>query len=43
VLPNQANSFVNSSGVPLRQIDIHLSPSFTTEWLEDRDQERGDG
>ena len=37
VLPNQAHSFVNSGSGPLRQIDIHLSPSFSTEWLEDRD------
>jgi quercetin dioxygenase-like cupin family protein len=43
VLPNQAHSFVNSGSGPLRQIDIHLSPSFSTEWLEDRDEERGDG
>jgi quercetin dioxygenase-like cupin family protein len=33
---NQAHSFVNSGKGPLRQIDIHLSPSFSTEWLEDR-------
>jgi quercetin dioxygenase-like cupin family protein len=43
VLPNQAHSFVNSGSGPLRQIDIHLSPSFSTEWLEDRDGEGGDG
>ena len=43
VLPNQAHSFVNSSSGPLRQIDIHVSPSFATEWLGDRDQEQGDG
>ena len=40
--PNQAHSFVNSGNGPLRQIDIHLSPNFSTEWLEDRDQERDD-
>ena len=30
---NEAHTFVNSGTGPLRQIDIHLSPSFTTEWL----------
>jgi mannose-6-phosphate isomerase-like protein (cupin superfamily) len=25
--------FVNSGDGPLRQIDIHVSPSFSTEWL----------
>jgi len=30
---NEAHAFVNSRTGPLRQIDIHLSPSFTTEWL----------
>jgi mannose-6-phosphate isomerase-like protein (cupin superfamily) len=30
---DQAHSFVNSGTGPLRQIDIHLSPSFSTEWL----------
>jgi quercetin dioxygenase-like cupin family protein len=34
---NQAHSFVNSGTGPLRQVDIHLSPSFSTEWLEERD------
>jgi mannose-6-phosphate isomerase-like protein (cupin superfamily) len=28
--------FVNSGDGPLRQIDIHLSPRFATEWLPDR-------
>ena len=27
------HSFVNSGDGPLRQIDIHLSPRFGTEWL----------
>jgi quercetin dioxygenase-like cupin family protein len=36
VPPNQAHAFVNSGDEPLRQIDIHLSPSFSTEWLGDR-------
>jgi mannose-6-phosphate isomerase-like protein (cupin superfamily) len=35
--PNQPHAFVNSGSGPLRQIDIHLSPSFSTEWLEQRD------
>src|SRR6266508_3057609 len=43
VLPTQAHSFVNSDSGPLRQIDIHLSPSSSTEWLEDRDEEEGNG
>jgi mannose-6-phosphate isomerase-like protein (cupin superfamily) len=30
----QAHSFVNSGTGPLRQVDIHLSPTFSTEWLE---------
>jgi quercetin dioxygenase-like cupin family protein len=36
VPPNQPHAFVNSGDEPLRQIDIHLSPSFSTEWLDDR-------
>jgi quercetin dioxygenase-like cupin family protein len=35
--PNQAHSFVNSGPGPLRQIDIHVSPSFATEWLTEQD------
>ena len=31
---HQAHAFVNSGSGPLRQIDIHLSPTFSTEWLE---------
>jgi quercetin dioxygenase-like cupin family protein len=31
---NQAHGFVNSGEGTLRQIDIHLSPRFITEWLE---------
>ena len=27
------HSFVNSGDGPLRQLDIHLSPRFDTEWL----------
>jgi mannose-6-phosphate isomerase-like protein (cupin superfamily) len=28
-----AHSFVNSGNGPLRQLDIHVSPRFDTEWL----------
>jgi mannose-6-phosphate isomerase-like protein (cupin superfamily) len=31
----QWHGFVNSGDGPLRQIDIHVSPSFDTEWLEE--------
>ncbi len=31
---NQPHAFVNSGQGRLRQIDIHLSPRFETEWLE---------
>lgn len=30
----QAHAFVNSGAGRLRQLDIHVSPSFSTEWLE---------
>jgi mannose-6-phosphate isomerase-like protein (cupin superfamily) len=30
----QPHSFVNSGTGQLRQVDIHLSPNFSTEWLE---------
>jgi len=30
----QAHGFVNKGPGALRQIDIHLSPRFETEWLE---------
>jgi len=30
----QAHGFVNNGSGSLRQIDIHLSPRFETEWLE---------
>jgi mannose-6-phosphate isomerase-like protein (cupin superfamily) len=29
----QPHGFVNSGAGPLRQIDIHLSPRYVTEWL----------
>jgi mannose-6-phosphate isomerase-like protein (cupin superfamily) len=31
----EPHSFVSSGSGPLRQIDIHLSPTFSTEWLEE--------
>jgi mannose-6-phosphate isomerase-like protein (cupin superfamily) len=30
----QAHAFVNSGLGRLRQIDIHLSPKFITDWLD---------
>ena len=30
----RAHGFVNSGDGPLRQIDIHASPHFVTEWLD---------
>lgn len=35
--PNQPHAFVNSGSGPLRQVDIHLSPTFNTEWLDASD------
>ena len=32
--PNQAHGFVNSGDGRLRQVDVHLSPHFITEWLD---------
>jgi quercetin dioxygenase-like cupin family protein len=29
------HGFVNSGDGPLRQVDIHVSPRFVTEWLQD--------
>jgi mannose-6-phosphate isomerase-like protein (cupin superfamily) len=34
VRPRVAHKFVNAGTGRLRQIDIHASPSFRTEWLE---------
>jgi mannose-6-phosphate isomerase-like protein (cupin superfamily) len=34
VKPGVAHKFVNSSSGRLRQIDIHASDRFVTEWLE---------
>ena len=31
---NQPHAFTNSGQGALRQIDVHLSPRFITEWLE---------
>ena len=31
---NQAHAFTNTGEGLLRQIDVHLSPRFMTEWLE---------
>ena len=33
VPPHTAHAFTNSGSVRLRQIDIHVSPTFNTEWL----------
>jgi mannose-6-phosphate isomerase-like protein (cupin superfamily) len=30
---NQEHGFTNASDAPLRQIDVHLSGQFMTEWL----------
>ena len=35
VPPGQPHGFVNSGTGKLRQIDVHLSPRFATEWLEE--------
>ena len=32
--PDQPHGFANSGSGRLRQIDVHLSPRFATEWLE---------
>ena len=34
VRAGQPHGFVNSGDLPLRQIDIHVSPRFITEWLD---------
>jgi mannose-6-phosphate isomerase-like protein (cupin superfamily) len=36
----QAHAFVNSGTGNLRQVDIHVSPSFSTEWLSEPEPER---
>ena len=35
VPPGQPHAFTNTGSSQLRQIDIHASPRFATEWLED--------
>jgi quercetin dioxygenase-like cupin family protein len=35
VSPNTPHKFINASDQLLRQIDIHASKQFITEWLED--------
>ncbi len=35
VPPNTPHKFINTSSGPLRQVDIHVSERFITEWLED--------
>jgi mannose-6-phosphate isomerase-like protein (cupin superfamily) len=34
------HSFVNSGDTPLRQIDIHASPKFVTEWLDENSRQK---
>jgi mannose-6-phosphate isomerase-like protein (cupin superfamily) len=34
VPPHTPHRFVNTGDGPLRQVDIHVSPHFDTEWLE---------
>jgi mannose-6-phosphate isomerase-like protein (cupin superfamily) len=37
VIPaGQPHAFTNTGATPLRQIDIHASPRFITEWLDQR-------
>jgi mannose-6-phosphate isomerase-like protein (cupin superfamily) len=33
---NQSHGFVNSGSTRLRSVNIHMSPTFDTEWLEDQ-------
>jgi quercetin dioxygenase-like cupin family protein len=35
VRAGEPHKFINSGDGPLRQIDIHLNPTFETTWLED--------
>ena len=35
VPPETPHKFINTGDGPLRQIDIHQSPQFITDWLED--------
>ena len=37
VIPaGQPHGFMNTGDTPLRQVDIHASPRFVTEWLEQK-------
>jgi mannose-6-phosphate isomerase-like protein (cupin superfamily) len=33
--PDTPHAFTNTGDGPLRQIDIHVAPSFSTQWLEE--------
>ena len=35
VAPGQAHAFTNTGRGPLRQLDIHVSPRFHTDWIEE--------
>ena len=35
VRAGEPHKFVNSGDGPLRQVDIHLNPTFETDWLEE--------
>jgi quercetin dioxygenase-like cupin family protein len=35
---DEVHSFVNSGTGPLRQVDIHLSPTFSTQWLDEESE-----
>jgi mannose-6-phosphate isomerase-like protein (cupin superfamily) len=35
---NEPHAFVNPGPGPLRQVDIHVSPTLSTEWLEERER-----
>ena len=39
VPPETPHKFVNIGEGPLRQVDIHASRRFITDWLEDEDEE----
>ena len=36
VAPGQAHAFTNTGRGPLRQLDMHVSPRFHTDWIEER-------
>jgi mannose-6-phosphate isomerase-like protein (cupin superfamily) len=35
VPPDTPHAFTNTGNGPLKQVDIHVSPRFVTEWLDD--------